>query len=132
MNRKIFLILFCTIFSLESLFPHFELSEIADVPELWSHYKFHKAQAPASTFIGFLRLHYDGDSKHLSQEASAHDRLPFSKRNLSHSFKQLLCSFTSDDEALQSQTLLMSIGNVSYSSLHSSVEDIPVWQPPKL
>ena len=131
MGRKTVTILLCLIFMVESLIPGFELSSLSSLPVLWSHYQTHKTLSPQTTFLDFLHLHYDADSKHAGQDQQHHQKLPFSKYHHTTQALQLLYNDFSPYGTV-CYCFLRAIEEVFYSE-HSSLLLIKaVWQPPRI
>ena len=129
MGRKTVTILLCSIFLLESLIPKFELSDISNLPALWSHYQMHKALSPGITFLSFLHLHYDADSKHAEQDPLHHQKLPFSKHQHTQTFQ-----FLSNDlpSICVRYRFLRVIEDVFYCEQNTLHLTNAVWQPPRM
>ena len=131
MGRRTVTILLCSIFVVESLIPGFELSSLSDIPELWSHFQAHKAISPQITFLDFLHLHYDADSKHAGQDLQHHQKLPFSKYHNGAQTVQLLHTDFSS-KGLVHFRFLMAIEGVLYREHQDFHLVRAVWQPPRM
>src|SRR5688572_31920865 len=106
------IILFCSIFFVESMFPRVELSDLSQLPELFGHFEKHQKESPGISFLEFLYLHYGG-SQHLSHDSKDHERLPFSKAH--HFFVFQLLHEVSLMRESTDFMVLMKIGEVTYS-----------------
>jgi hypothetical protein len=114
------------------MFPHFDLADLSQLPVLILHFQAHKVKSPQITFLEFLQAHYDEGSKHLSQDISNHQRLPFSKR---HHQSGLFSMINDTAEGIRDGAgyqLLMTIGNVSYAGIPSRLQVKSIWQPPRV
>lgn len=127
-NRAI-TILLCSVFLIESIFAGVELSDISQLPQLWSHFEKHKLESPEITFLDFLYLHY-GDSNHFDQDAGTHKKLPFTSYHFHHLTFQAMHDRFSIDHSFCYQ-FLMVIEGVTYFENHKYSIARSIWQPPK-
>jgi hypothetical protein len=124
-------ILFCLIFSLKSIFPSFELSNLVDVPELLSHYRAHKAENSQITFIQFIHLHYDSDSEHFDDDPRNHQKLPFSKHHFHFASVQIMTDLNRVFEWSFGRSFLIGVNEVRYFESSGIQLVSMVWQPPR-
>src|SRR5690349_15668008 len=107
MSRKAIILLSC-ILLYQSFFPQLGLDELLHMPYLWTHFQMHKTQEPEITFLEFLRIHYDGESKHAGKDPQHHQKLPSSKSRHMTLTMQLPATFSIIGPA--AHRFLMTIG----------------------
>ena len=128
---KSVVILILFIFTVESLFPHIDLSELSRVPDLWSHFQKHRQESSEISLLEFLNLHYN-DPQHSNVTPVDHQKLPFSKTH-NHRVPAFQCMLhLVNVNPRTDYTCLREIQEVGYCVSYPNKVSGSIWQPPKI
>jgi len=113
------------------LFSTTELAQLLKLPVLIEHYKEHKYQNPAITFLGFLNLHYNNGNK-VDDDYDKDMKLPF--KTVSDIASSCVINipptaFTISQPTFEYQEIKKKYSHTSNLLLPSFSANI--WQPPK-
>jgi hypothetical protein len=128
---KSVVVVILSIFTVESMLPEVDLTELSRLPELWSHFQKHQIESPGISFIEFLNLHYD-DPQHFETAPVDHQKLPFSKN---HRHRIPSFQIAQDPVIISFQTVfcyLRKLERVHYPVIYPNTVASSIWQPPKV
>jgi hypothetical protein len=107
----------------------FAVNEILKMGELMEHSQMHSLEY-GDNFFTFLSKHYGSREKDHRTEHQEHDNLPFHQSIGMHLLVMYLYS-PDNPEPSKQKVFRESLQHTLYKELHSSFEQVKIFQPPK-